>query len=513
MQTSVLEYLENSSLLYANKVAFFDIDEEITFAELRRRSVSLGATIMKTGLGRCQPILVYLPKSVKSIVSLMGILYSGNFYSPTDVRFPAEKVHSIINVLQPRIVIVDAKSEKKFDKIDPDNTIRRINIDEIEIIKDYSIASIMIKAILDVDPVYTFFTSGSTGAPKGVVINNRNIIDYTDWAVKALHINDKTIIGSQAPIYFDLSTHEIYTTLKMGGTMGIIPVTYFAFPVRLLEFIRDHHVNSVYWVPSVFVSIANYDLLKAFDLNELETIIFGGEVMPVKQLNYWRNHVPSLKLIANVYGPTEATVNCTYYIIDRDFEDDEVLPLGKACENVGLIILDDEDRKIEPDRINVEGEICVYGASLSSGYWNDEAKTAEKFVRNPLCPAYKEIMYRTGDLAFYNERGEVVFAGRKDFQIKHSGYRIELGEVETAAMGMKELTNVCASYDNDKKQIVLFYSGDASEDEVRDFLVDVIPRYMMPSLFHKLARFPYNDNGKIDRKALENYIYETDNSI
>ena len=323
MQISVLEYLENSAVSFADKVAFFDIDSEITFSNLRKRCVELGHIIIEREIGRRQPILVYLHKSVKSMIALLGILYSGNFYTPTDVRFPEEKVNSIIDILNPVAVIVDSKTIEKFKKIDPDNRIATINIDEIPVLDDYDISKEMIDMILDVDPVYTFFTSGSTGAPKGVVINNRNVIDYTDWAVKTFDINEKTIIGSQAPIYFDLSTHEIYTTLKSGGTMGIIPVTYFAFPVRLIEFIRDRHVNSVYWVPSVFVSIANYDLLKSLELPELETIIFGGEVMPVKQLNYWRKHVPTLKQIANVYGPTEATVNCTYYIIDREFEESE----------------------------------------------------------------------------------------------------------------------------------------------------------------------------------------------
>jgi acyl-coenzyme A synthetase/AMP-(fatty) acid ligase len=231
--------------------------------------------------------------------------------------------------------------------------------------------------------------------------------------------------------------------------------------------------------------------------------MFGGEVMPVKQLNYWKKYLPNLKTIANVYGPTEATVNCTYYIVDREFGDSEVLPLGKACENTGLLVLDEDNRVIDSSQVNELGELCVYGSSLSAGYWDDEEKTNEKYVDNPINKGYREKMYLTGDLVYYNERGELVFAGRKDFQIKHSGYRIELGEIEAAAMGRKEISVVCAAYHNEKKQIVLFYQGDIAQDDLKEHLLTIIPKYMVPTIYYQLNRFPYNDNGKIDRKKLQ----------
>lgn len=501
MRTSVLSYLEDSAEKYPNKTAFFDEKTEITFSELKDRAVGLGRHIKSRLDGNRNPILVYLPKSVSSIVAFMGILYSGNFYTPTDVRFPADKVLSVIDALHPSAVIVDNKTREKLLKFVGDRDIKLINIDEVP--EDYCHDSKdLIDAILDVDPVYVFFTSGSTGVPKGVIINNHNVIDYIDWAVSALPITDKTIMGSQSPFYFDISTQDIYATLKTGATLGIIPPKYFAFPATAVQFIKDHHINFLYWVPSAFVNIANFDVLRSIELDEVELIMFGGEVMPVKQLNYWKRHLPNLKTIANVYGPTEATVNCTYYIVNREFEDNETLPLGKACENTGLLVLDEDGKCIDKSQAGVQGELCVYGSSLSAGYWDDTEKTDEKYIVNPLCKHYREKIYLTGDLVYYNELGELVFAGRKDFQIKHSGYRIELGEIEAAAMGNKAVTNVCASYDSANKQIVLFYQGDATEDSLRDYLLEVIPKYMVPTVYYKLQRFPYNDNGKIDRKIL-----------
>lgn len=501
MRTSVLSYLEESARKYPNKTAFFDEKTEITFSELRNRAIGLGRHIKGQLAGNRNPVLVYLPKSVSSTVAFMGILYSGNFYTPTDVRFPAEKVISVMDALHPSAVIVDGKTKEKFLKFAGDRDIKLINIEEIP--EDFDTDSDdLINAILDVDPVYVFFTSGSTGVPKGVIINNHNVIDYIDWAVSALPITDKTVMGSQSPFYFDISTQDIYATLKTGATLGIIPPKYFAFPATAMQFIKDRHINFLYWVPSAFVNVANFDILSSIELDEVELIMFGGEVMPVKQLNYWKRHLPNLKTIANVYGPTEATVNCTYYIVDREFEDNETLPLGKACENTGLLVLGEDGTCIDKSQVGVLGELCVYGSSLSAGYWDDTAKTDEKYVVNPLCKHYREKMYLTGDLVYYNDREELVFAGRKDFQIKHLGYRIELGEIEAAAMGNKAVINSCASYDSENKQIVLFYQGDVSEESLRDYLLDVIPKYMVPTVYHRLQRFPYNDNGKIDRKRL-----------
>ncbi len=507
MQTSVLSYLEDMVTKLPNKVAFFDLENQITFLQLRNRAVDLAFEIQKKVIDRRNPILIYLPKTVDSIVAFMGVLYSGNFYTPTDIRFPAEKVKSIIETLNPTAIIVNSKTKEKLQQIEEKELDNLINIDTVEISNRYGESKELISKILDVDPVYTFFTSGSTGTPKGVIINNHNIIDYIDWAVDTFHIDESTVMGNQSPFYFDISTQDIYATLKTGATLGIIPVTYFAFPIKALQFIKERNINFLYWVPSAFVSIANYDLLKSIVLDKVELIMFGGEVMPVKQLNYWKKYLPNLKTIANVYGPTEATVNCTYYIVDREFKDSEMLPLGKACENTGLLVLDDNNMLITDAQPNKLGELCIYGSSLSAGYWNDEEKTNEKYIDNPCCRHYKEKIYLTGDLVYYNERKELVFAGRKDFQIKHSGYRIELGEIENAAMGKEEIINVCAAYHQKQKQIVLFYQGNIAEDEVRNYLLSVIPKYMVPTIYYNLKAFPYNDNGKIDRKKLtEEYL-------
>ena len=503
MDTTVLCYLEDSAKKLPDKVAFFDKDTQITFKELRERAIDIAFVIRNYLQGKRKPILTYLPKAVEGITAFMGVLYSGNFYTPTDVRFPEEKVRSVVETLNPKAILVNSTTKKKLQDWGIGDSCILINIDEVTRCNRYDEGTKLAQEILDVDPVYVFFTSGSTGTPKGVIINNHNIIDYIDWAVKTFNIDETTIMGNQSPFYFDISTQDIYATLKAGATMGIIPPTYFAFPAKALQFINERNINFLYWVPSAFVNIANFDLLKSISLDKVELIMFGGEVMPVKQLNYWKKYLPNLNIIANVYGPTEATVNCTYYIVDREFSDAEVLPLGKACENTGLIVLNDNGKIIEKNQVNELGELCVYGSSLSMGYWNEEEKTKEKYVDNPINKYYHERLYLTGDLVYYNDQGELVFAGRKDFQIKHLGYRIELGEIESVAMANRQVTLACASYDDKKQEIVLFYQGEIEQDQLRDYLLSVIPKYMVPTIYYHIDRFWYNDNGKIDRKRLE----------
>lgn len=498
MKNSVLQYLERTVQEFPDKLAVVDSENSITFSELRSRALQISNEIRQKYAIFKKPVLVYVPKSTTSIVCFMGILYSGNFYTPTDVTFPFEKVKGIIKKLEPSLYLSDTKNSiKLIENGIPKEQI--LNIDNLTACDSLECQN-MLDDIIDTDITYALFTSGSTGVPKGVAITNRSIIDYIDWARECYQIDENHSIGNQAPFYFDNSTLDIYLMLSTGATLHIIPATYYAFPAKLIKYIVEQNINTVFWVPSVLINIANYKLLDSIDCSCLKKILFAGEVMPNKQLNYWRQKLPDA-LYSNLYGPTEITVDCTYYTVDREFKDDEPLPIGIPCINSDVIVLDEDNNLVTEQ--DILGELCVRGSSLAVGYWNDWEKTEEVFVQNPLNPFYPEKIYRTGDLVYYNERGELVFAGRKDFQIKHSGYRIELGEIEAAAMGKEEVSSVCASYHKEKKQIVLFYQGEIGEEELKDYLLTIIPKYMVPTIYYPLERFPYNDNGKIDRKQLE----------
>ena len=269
-----------------------------------------------------------------------------------------------------------------------------------------------------------------------------------------------------------------------------------------MEFLSQQAISFLFWVPSIMVAISNKGVLEAFDLPSLRTVFFAGEVFPMKHLNHWRRTLPKT-LFVNLYGPIEITVDCTYYVIDREFADDEALPIGFPCRNSDILILNEWNRHCS---VEERGELCVRGTSLAMGYWNDPEKTSKAFVQNPLNTNFPEIIYRTGDVVYRNRRGEIMFVGRQDFQIKHMGYRIELPEIEYQALSIQEIANACVLYNQDKKEITLFYetrNGVLPAAAIRQRLMKIFPKYMVPTAFHQMTELPRNPNGKIDRNGLE----------
>ena len=250
--------------------------------------------------------------------------------------------------------------------------------------------------------------------------------------------------------------------------------------------------------------VSTFKGFKSIRPDKLRKIIFGAESMPTKVYNYWKENYPDAVFV-QIYGPTEITGVCTYHIVDRDYADDETIPIGKAFRNTEVFLLDEENRQIT--RSDVIGEICVKGSCLALGYYNSQEKIDEVFVQNPLNPYYNERIYRTGDLAKYNNSKELVFVSRKDYQIKHMGHRIELGEIETAVMALPGMKNACCLYDNARQKIVLFYETDSYDDiTLAEALKSRLLRYMIPNVTNKLDSLPLLKSGKVDRVRLRDMI-------
>ena len=352
---------------------------------------------------------------------------------------------------------------------------------------------------LDVDPLYGIFTSGSTGVPKGVVVGHRSVLDFIDCFTELFDITDKDVMGNQAPWDFDVSVKDIYSGLKTGATVQIIPKQLFSFPMKLIDYLIEREVTTLVWAVSALCIISTLNGFEYKVPDKIKKILFSGEAMPVKHLNIWRKYLPDVMYV-NIYGPTEITCNCTYYIVDREFQPGDVLPMGKAFPNEKVFLLDEEDKLITEK--NKNGELCVTGSALALGYYKNREQTAKVFVQNPLNDRYLEPMYRTGDLAYYNERGELCFATRKDFQIKHMGHRIELGEIEAAMDKVPEIVRSCCIFDTVKSKIVAFYEGDIERRPLAKALGQYVPAFMVPNVFRQVESMPLTKNGKIDRKAL-----------
>jgi D-alanine--poly(phosphoribitol) ligase subunit 1 len=354
--------------------------------------------------------------------------------------------------------------------------------------------------VIDTDPYCIIHTSGSTGIPKGVALNHRGTIDFADWAFERLGLDGTEVMGSLAPIYFDAYTLEFCLCIAKGATWVIIPDQLAMFPAKLVEFLVTQPINFIFWVPTIMVNIANLDLLAKVKLGHLQKVLFIGEVFPTRHFNYWRRHVPGA-LFVNLYGPIEITVACTYYIADHQLPEEEKMPVGVPCRNTDILILNEQNQPAKPDE---QGEICVRGSSLALGYWNNPERTAKGFIQNPLNPHYPELIYRTGDLGYWNSRGEIMFLGRRDFQVKHLGYRIELGEIEHAVLQVDGVRNCCVVYNQDKKEITLFYecAKELAPAFIRERLLPMLPKYMLPTVFTWMELMPRNPNGKIDRQKL-----------
>ena len=432
----------------------------------------------------------------------MGINFSGNFYTVIDNKMPIDRVKNIFSTLQPKLIITDEKNKtklseiKNIDIIDIDSIKTKINQKKLDEIYDN---------IIDTNPMYILFTSGSTGVPKGAILNHKSVITYIKWYIDAFNINSKTVFGSQTPFYFSMSVSDVFSTMVSGATLHIIPKMMFSFPVKLIEYLNDKKINTIYWVPSALSIVANFKTFEYVTPKYLKKVLFAGEVMPTKNLNYWIKRLPKVTY-ANLFGPTETVDICSYYVVNRKFKDEEVLPIGNKCDNCDLLVIDESNKEAKDGEI---GELYVKGSFLSMGYYNNPDKTKEMFVLNPLNNSYPEIVYKTGDIVKYNKHGELEYVSRRDFQIKHMGYRIELGEIESAINALKEI-NICVCiYDFDKSNIVLFYqSNSLEENKVLELVKKKVPKYMVPQRVIRLNQIPYNSNGKIDRKKLSNEYKE-----
>lgn len=499
---NILEYIEKNAEKYPDKTAFSDTEESITYNELMEKAMSIATSFSEIGKRNC-PIAVYLDKSVKTICAMFSVTYSGNFYIVVDTEMPLERIHKIFSGLSPAAIITD---EAHFEKAKLLNDKIFLYDDAVKTSVNREKLSEIRSRQIDTDPLYALYTSGSTGMPKGAVLSHRNVISYTEWFTAAFDINSETVFGNQTPFYFSMSVSDIYSTIKSGATLCIIPKVCFSFPVNLIKFLNENKINTIYWVPSAISIVSNFKLFKYIKPEFLKKVLFAGEVMPTKQLNYWINNLDKDILYANLYGPTETTDICTYYVLDRHFEDDEPLPIGRHCDNCDVLIINDNH---EPAEKGEEGELYVRGSFVAFGYYGDDEKTKSAFVQNPINKYYPETVYKTGDLVRENERGEIIYITRKDFQIKRMGYRVELGEIETAANSIENIDEVVCVFDKRNDKIILVYQGKKlTAEDILKHLKSKLPPYMIPDKIEKITLMPHNQNGKIDRKAISEMMCE-----
>ncbi len=496
---NVLEWLEAAAGACPGKLAVADEGAELSFAELQAKAQAVGSALAPLA-GAGKAVAIYAEKGADVLAAMFGIVYAGGFYSLIDTRQTKPRVESILAALAPAAVITDEANRAACLEMLAGTGYEPLMLEDLAAhAVDADALAAARAAAIDTDPLYCNFTSGSTGTPKGVLVSHRSVIDFIPVFCSTFGIREDDVIANQAPFDFDVSVKDIYSMLCMRATMQVIPRAYFSQPTLLMDFLADRGATVLVWAVSAmcFVSIMNGFGYRV--PQKVRLVMFSGEVMPPKQLRIWQKWLPDATYV-NLYGPTEITCNCTYYVLDREFGNDEVIPMGRPFDNERVFLLDEDDALVDaPGEV---GEICVSGTALGLGYLGDAERTAAAFCQNPLNTRWLEPIYRTGDLGRIDEDGNFVYVSRKDHQIKHLGQRIELGDIEASATGVEGVERSCCLYDAKRKKIKLFYVGEIAKEELAEQLRALLPSFMVPGAIRQIDAMPLTKNGKIDRTAL-----------
>ncbi len=504
-KVSVLDYLEENYINIPDKTAVSCEDERMSWSELRNASRELGKGIRESAepcAGKT-PVIIFMEKSVKHVVSIYGTLYSGNFYVPMDISTPAERLKSILDTLKDYIILTGREESGILEKAGytGDYLVYEDLLKNNFGTSGSPETDAVMNGIIDTDLMYIIFTSGSTGNPKGVAIRHGSVMDYIASFMDEVGMSPDDVCGNQAPFYADMSLRDLFMTLASGAELCIIPTKYFTFPLNLLKYIDAKKISYCMWVPTVYGIVARFKALSKLRPASLKRLCFSGETMQIPVFNYWKEFYPDIEYW-QFYGPSEITGSCCCYKVDNSRDYDGVIPIGRPYRNTGMLLMD-EGEIVKISDTGHKGEICVYGTCLAAGYYNNPEKTKESFTSLPSEIGYDEKMYRTGDLAYYDEEGNIVFSGRSDYQVKHMGRRVELGEIESAVESVGKTDACCCVHNKLKDDIILYYIGDLLPGEMLKALGQFLPPHMMPTNAKKVDHLPQLPNGKLDRKSLE----------
>lgn len=495
---NILDYLENAAKKHPDRVALEDGSGQITYRDLKVYAKKVGLFLMEKGFCRTnKPIGVMAARDKYTLVLYMGILYSGNFYVPLDPEMKQEKKDKIIAQSGMELVLTTEDAVQ----------IAEGNFKEARNCTDYAYDTNAGDA-----PLYMVYTSGSTGVPKGVLKTHGAMMDYVEAFSAAYPYGEHEILGNQTPFFFDASAKDIYLCLKNAATMQIIPTSLFSFPVRLVEYLNEKKITIISWVPSALALLTQLNAFADIKPQTLKKVFFVGEVFPMKQLNKWRKELPDLTYV-NLYGSSEIAGICLYYEVKKEdiFEVTQVLPMGRPLSNCKVVLIDQENGTIITDP-NVSGEIYLSSKALAKEYFGDKEKTENSFIVTDLDGTGKRRYFKTGDVAFYNDNGDLVFTSRRDFQIKHMGHRIELGEIEVTASALDYIVKCGCIYDNDKHRIVLYCEctpeSTVTGPQIKADLTKLLSSYMVPNRVVLMDKVPLNANGKIDRVMLKKIYSE-----
>ncbi len=496
-------------------------EEKISYAQLDEVSNRLAHVLKQSGVRRGDRVGIYLNKSIASIVSIFGILKADAVYVPLDPFAPVKRLGYIIKNCGIECLLSAANKLESIAAMVAENSpLQRVILTDhppnpaapagLEImgweqVLQASSAAPEIKSI-ETDLAYILYTSGSTGDPKGVMISQLNAFTFINWAHDAIKVRADDRVSNHAPLHFDLSIFDIFAAVKAGATLCPVPTDIAKFPGKLAEFIARQKISIWYSVPSAWVLMLSHGQMEKFDFSPLRTIIFAGEVFPTKHLRRLMEKIPHAEYF-NWYGPTETNVITSYQVRELPRDPGQPIPIGKACNNMEVFAIDDKDRLVTA--AEMEGELLGRGSGVAQGYWNDVAKTAALFVRNPLQPHYHDRCYRTGDLVKMDAEGNYIYLSRRDHQVKVQGYRVELGEIEAALLNHEEVEEAAVVALQNGEQVTYLkafvvprHGRTLSSVDLMRHCARYVPKYMIPEVVEIRESLPKTSTGKTDKKLL-----------
>jgi L-proline---[L-prolyl-carrier protein] ligase len=495
------------------RIAVVDGDREISYAELEARSSSLAAALIDRGVAPGDRVGLLLEKSIEAVIAIYGALKAGAVYVPLDDQAPVHRLAYIARDAGMRCVVSsDAKAGMCSELLvqgapleavigtssDADRDVE----DSVEWLPWSTIEGFAPEAPpVATDPdalAYILYTSGSTGEPKGVMLSHANCLAFVDWAAHEVGVTAEDRLSSHAPFHFDLSTFDLFAAAHGGAAVVLVPRDLSIFPVMLARFIAEQAITVWYSVPSALTALVLRGELEATPLPALRVVIFAGEVFPIKYLARLTELVPEPRYL-NFYGPTETNV-CTWHEVPRGTPPTAELPIGKPLPGVIAVIELGNGTRAPKGEL---GELVIGGPTVMHGYWNDPERTARSLsVENGVR------RYRTGDLVRRRSDGELLFAGRRDSQIKTRGYRVELGEIEAALNAIDAVVEAAVvavpdeTITNRLKAFVVT-SEPVAEARLARLCRERLPSHMIPDEIEFRSELPKSSTGKVDRRVLQ----------
>lgn len=475
-----------------NNIALKFKDEELTYAELNKRIDIFANHLLENGISKNIPVCILVERSLDMIISMLAVLRVGAYYITIDPFWPNDRVSYIVENSKSNYII----THRKYTVFHKNSNC--ICVDDI----DYTKKCPHIKKDIKMsDYAYVIYTSGSTGKPKGTMMTNININNLLNSTYKKFHQNSSDVWTLFHTYTFDFSAWEIYGCLTHGGKLVIVPKEITTNPKEFLNLIINEKVTILNQTPAYFYKVIEEDKISNKKIKDLKLIILGGEAVFAEPLKSFKTKYPNINIF-NGYGPTETTIFAIMgEITDKDIQNNNIF-IGKPLLNYKVLIM---NKYLEPLGIGCEGEICIISKSVCKGYFNNPEMTKDRFINTD-----EGVLYKTGDVGYWDLDGRIKYIGRNDNQVKIRGFRIELEEIEKELLKCEDVTKAVVfpiENTNYTKTLIGFIETKRVNytNEVLENIKKNLTSYMIPKLY-QVEEMPINDNGKIDRKRLLNTI-------